>query len=292
MEAWIPITILAAFLQNVRSMLQKQATRTLSGNGAAYTRFLFALPFVWLYLSFLLLDRALPEPNWVFVGYCLLGGVAQIASTSFLIASFSHGNFAVGTAFSKTEVAQTAVVGLVLIGDALTLTLVAGFVVSFVSDVILSARSSIRTLLSGNRALMLGLLAGTGLAVASVSYRAAALSLDEGDYLIRAGATLALTVTAQILLMGLYLYVREPGEIARVAASWRTSIWVGLSGAAASVAWFTAMTLVSAGLVRALGQVELLFTFAASVWFFKERVRARDLVGAGLLVCGILLLLV
>ena len=59
MEAWIPITILAAFLQNVRSMLQKQATRTLSGNGAAYTRFLFALPFVWLYLSFLLLDRAL-----------------------------------------------------------------------------------------------------------------------------------------------------------------------------------------------------------------------------------------
>ena len=292
MEAWIPITIAAAFLQNVRSMLQKQAMRTLSSNGAAYTRFCYALPFVWLYLGLLLIDRSLPDPNWVFVGWCLLGGVAQIASTSFLVASFAHGSFAVGTAFSKTEVAQTAVVGLVLIGDALTVPLVAGILISFVGVVMLSARARLRTLFAGNRALGFGLLAGTGLAIASVSYRAAALSLDDGDYLIRAGATLALTVTLQIVLMGLYLRAREPGEITRVAGSWRTSIWVGIAGAAASVAWFTAMTLVSAGLVRALGQVELLFTFAATVWFFKEPVRIRDLAGAGLIVCGILLLLI
>ena len=52
------------------------------------------------------------------------------------------------------------------------------------------------------------------------------------------------------------------------------------------------MTLTSAGLVRALGQVELLFTFAASIWFFRERVTARQVIGAVLIVGGIWLLLV
>ena len=72
----------------------------------------------------------------------------------------------------------------------------------------------------------------------------------------------------------------------------RTSIWVGLIGGAASACWFTAMTLVNAGLVRALGQVELLFTFAASVWFFRERITLRQIIGAALIVVGIWLLLV
>jgi drug/metabolite transporter (DMT)-like permease len=48
---------------------------------------------------------------------------------------------------------------------------------------------------------------------------------------------------------------------------------------------------VNAGLVRALGQVELLFTFAASDWFFRERVTIRQLLGASLIIAGIWLLL-
>ena len=74
-------------------------------------------------------------------------------------------------------------------------------------------------------------------------------------------------------------------------ASWRTSIWVGLLGGAASACWFSAMTLVNAGLVRALGQVELLFTFAASIWFFGERVTRKEVAGALLVIAGLWLLL-
>ena len=51
LEIWIPITVVAAFLQNLRSMLQKRATGDLSVNGASYTRFCFALPFAWRLLS-------------------------------------------------------------------------------------------------------------------------------------------------------------------------------------------------------------------------------------------------
>ena len=219
-ELWIPITVFAAFLQNLRSMLQKRATGDLSVNGASYTRFVYALPFVWLYLAYLGSRSVLPPPNVEFLLYCLAGGVAQILGTAFLLASFTHDNFSAGTAFSKTEVAQTALFGLLILGDTLTASALAGVAVSFVGVIILSNPGRLGALLSTNRALLLGVLSGAGFAVAAVSYRAASLSLADGDFLVRAGCTLAVTVTLQTIIMGGYLLVREPGELTRVLASW------------------------------------------------------------------------
>lgn len=291
MELWIPITVAAAFLQNLRSMLQKRATGDLSVNGASYTRFLFALPFVWLYLAWLASRATLPALTPEFLVFCVVGGGAQILGTAFLIASFTHDNFAVGTAFSKTEAVQTALFGLLILGDTLTGSAFAGILVSFVGVIILSNPGRAADLFKGNRALLLGVASGAGFAVAAVSYRAAALSLPEGDFLTRSGYTLAVTVTLQTLMMGTYLVLREPGELGRVLRSWRSSIWVGLLGGLASACWFSAMTLVNASLVRALGQVELLFTFAASIWFFGERVTRREVSGAVLVIVGLWLLL-
>ena len=291
MEVWIPITIGAAFLQNLRSMLQKRAVGTLSVNGATYIRFCYALPFVWLYLTYLGLSRALPEVSLVFLLHCLVAGMAQILGTSFLIASFAYDKFAVGTTFSKTEVALTALFGFVVLEDTLGASEWAGIAVSFFGVALMSARGALRDLFHGNRALMLGMLAGAGFAIAAVNYRAAALSLPAGDFLIRASLTLAVSVTLQTIIMGGYLLIREPGEIARVVGNWRSAVWVGLLGGAASAAWFSAMTLVNAGLVRALGQVELLFAFLASIWFFKESVSRKEISGALLVVVGIYLLL-
>jgi drug/metabolite transporter (DMT)-like permease len=290
-ELWIPITVFAAFLQNLRSMLQKRATGNLSVNGASYTRFCYALPFVWLYLGWLGSRGSLPAVNPEFFVYCFIGGVAQILGTAFLVASFTYDNFSVVAASSKTEVAQTALFGLVILGDTLTSTALAGVGVSFLGVVALSNRGRLGEILHGNRALVLGVLCGTGFAVAAVSYRAAALSLPSGDFLVRAGYTLAVTVTLQTLIMGIYIAAREPGELAKVLASWRSSVWVGLLGGAASACWFSAMTLVNAGLVRALGQVELLFAFIAAIWLFRERVTIREVIGAVLILLGIWLLL-
>ena len=91
--------------------------------------------------------------------------------------------------------------------------------------------------------------------------------------------------------MGVYIVFKEPGEIARVIRNWRWAGAVGLSGALASIAWFSAFTLQNAGYVRALGQVELIFTFVATTLFFKEKVRFMEAVGTGLVAAGIVVLL-
>ena len=64
-----------------------------------------------------------------------------------------------------------------------------------------------------------------------------------------------------------------------------------MSGAIGSIGWFTAMTLENAAYVRAVGQVELVFTFVASYFFFRERSTALEIAGILLIVAGIVILL-
>jgi uncharacterized membrane protein len=108
---------------------------------------------------------------------------------------------------------------------------------------------------------------------------------------LRAGLTLAVVTVMQTIAMTVYLGWREPGQIGRVFRSWRVSVWAGICGAAGSALWFTAFTLKNAAYVRALGQVELVFTFAISYFFFRERATAIEIAGIVLVVAGILVLL-
>jgi drug/metabolite transporter (DMT)-like permease len=291
MEAWALISVGAAFLQNLRSYLQRRLTGRLSVNGASFVRFAFALPFALFYLGILATDRSPPLPNGMFLLYCLLGGVAQILATTALVGSLVGSNFAVGTALSKTETLQAALFGFLLLGEVLTPPMFIGILVSFIGVLMLSGKAPLKSFVGGERAVLLGVLAGTGFAISAVAFRGASLALPDGGAMVRAAMTLAVSLVLQVVLMGVYLRFREPGELERVWTARRTGVWVGLAGAGASAGWFTAMTLTQAALVRAVGQIELLFTFVTAVWILREKVTLREVTGAVLVLGGILLLI-
>ena len=296
-ELWIPITIFAAFMQNVRSALQKHLKGRLTTLGAAYVRFLYAAPFAVLYV--LALNRIggapLPGPNRLFLLYCALGGVAQIIFTSLLIQLFSLRNFAVGTTFSKTEIVQVAILGLLILGDTLSPLATVAIVVAAVGVIVLSAGqtrvtyASLLTSLS-EKPTLIGLASGAFLGASVVFFRGAALSLEHEDFVMAAAFTLAVAVVFQTAIMGLYLAVREPGTLKAVFVEWRWSLAVGIAGVLASIGWFTAFTLQNAAYVRALGQIELIFTFIASVLLFREKTNRTEIAGIALVVLAILLL--
>ena len=139
--------------------------------------------------------------------------------------------------------------------------------------------------------MLLGLAAGAGFGLSAIGFRGASSSLAEGSYLERAALTVMVSVTLQTLIMGTYLRIMEPGQISRAFGQWRIALWVGLIGATASAGWFTAMTLKNAAVVRAVGQIELVFTVLTSVWILGERLKLREGVGIVLVVIGIWLLL-
>jgi len=297
-ELWIPLTIAAAFMQNLRSAVQKHLKSRLSTAGASYVRFLYAMPFSLLYLWTLNTygGYALPEPNLKFLIYCFLGGLSQILFTFLLIYLFSFRNFAVGTTYSKTETIQVAILGLILLGDQISLLGAIAIAISLFGVMLLSAAQTeitLRNLLTNlfEKQTLIGLTCGAFLGASVVFYRGAALALGDSEVIIRAAFALGVAIVMQTIGMGLFLRIREPGQLTAVIRSWRPAVAVGISGTLASIFWFTAFTLQNAAYVRALGQIELLFTFTASVLFFKEKTTRLELVGILLIAIAIVILL-
>ena len=301
MSVWVLLTIAGAFLQNLRSLLQRQLTEDLSVNAAAYVRFLFALPFAWLFLVLLsqVSDVSSPTLNLEFWLYVLSGAITQIVATSALVAAVSGSHFALGTALSKTEAVQAALLGLVILGEGVGLMALAGIGVSLVGVFLLSGNIRPKDLVRADRRVWFGVLAGTCLALCSICYRGASLVLLEStsgasgffQIVLVAAWTLAIAVTVQTAVMGIYLRLSEPGQLTAVAHRWRPALLVGMIAMAASACWFTAMAMHNAAMVRAVGQIELLFTLITSVWLLNERISRREVFGMALLVAGILMLI-
>ena len=298
MELWIPITIAAAFLQNLRSALQKHLQGSLGTRGASFVRFGYGFPVAALYVVLLHygFGYAFPALNWSFVAWAMIGGVAQIFATIMLVHLFSLRNFAVGTAYSKTEPVQAAVFGFILLGEKLTPAAAGAIVVGVIGVMLISmARMPLswRNLVValGSRTALLGIASGTVFGVSVVAYRSASLSLDGPNVLMQAAMTLACVTTFQTVFMLVWMAWKDKSEITQVLKTWRSSGLVGLASVFGSACWFTAMTLQQVAYVRALGQIELVFTFMASYFLFKERINRMEILGCLLIVSGILGLL-
>ncbi len=297
MPAWIFVTLAAAAFQTVRFMLQKVLSSvTLSPAGATLSRFVYSAPpillLLWIYMR--VSGATLPALSLPFWGYALVGGLSQILATICVVALFKARNFAVGITFKKTEVIQTAILGLVVLGDEVSLLAGAAIAIGLVAVLVLSKTKDgpvgLWPRLTG-RASRLGLASGLLFAVSAVSYRGASLQLLLPDAVLRAAVTLAVVVCLQTAMMLLWLGLRDPGEIRRVWAARRVAVWVGLTSMGGSFCWFLAFTLQNAAYVKALGQVELLLSLLASVLFFRETVTRRELAGMALLILSILALI-
>lgn len=298
MELWIPVTLAAAFLQNVRSAMQKHLKNVMGTTGATFVRFGFGVPFALLFVAVLNLGAGypVPAPNLEFALWCVVGGVSQITATFLLIHLFSYRNFAVGTAYSRTEPAQAALFGLIFLGESVSAGVLAAIAISVFGVMLISVAHvafTWRTLVTSvfGRNALIGLASGTAFGVSAVAYRAASLALAGPNALMQAAATLAVVIVFQTVLMSAWMVWRDRSEIGRIVRAWKPSLVVGLVGASASFGWFFAMTLQQAAVVKSLAQIEMVFTFLSTVYFFKERINRFEIAGCVLIVCGILTLL-
>jgi drug/metabolite transporter (DMT)-like permease len=293
---WIPITLWAAFAQTLRNAAQRHLTADLGTLGATLVRFLYGLPFaaLWLLAVARFGDYALPALSGTFAFWVTLGAVSQIAATAFLLATMQERNFALGVAYSKTEIIQVAVFGFVFIGDPVTAAAAIAIGLGTLGVLLLSPADRARPLASlaagwTSRAGLLGLASGAGFALSAVGYRGAALALGDAPFMMAAASTLVVAQAIQTVLLGGWLVWRNRDVVLRVFAAWRASLFAGFMGAAASAGWFTAFTLETAAHVRTLGLIELVFSLAVARRFFREKITRLELGGVALLAAGIVL---
>jgi drug/metabolite transporter (DMT)-like permease len=288
MEAWVIVTLAAAAVQTIRLLMQKRLKGLgLSTGGATFARFFFNAPVVIGGLVLLLnLRGTIDWPGMPFWPFVILGGVSQIVATFCTVALFSERSFAVGIAFTKSETLLVAAFSALVLGEAVSGAGLAAILVGTAGVIVLS-RPTGGWGGVGHRGVALGLAAGALFGLSAIGYRGATLEVASGSALVRAVVALAAVTVFQSVVMALWLAWREPGEVTRVARAWRATVPVGLAGLLGSLGWFVAFSLMNAAYVRSLGQVEVLFSLAASILFFRERITGRELAGMALIVAGV-----
>jgi drug/metabolite transporter (DMT)-like permease len=297
MPLWIPITVSAALFQCWRTAMQQKLRHLLSVNGAGFVRFLYGAPTALVLLIGALLGTGLPlpAPTLAFLFDCAAGGLFQILATNLLILSFGYRNFAVGTAYSKTETAQSAIVALIVLHEVLRPLAWIGICIGLAGVMTLSlagrgmrpaelARATVQP------AALAGLGAGLLFAVTTVFIKLANQALSGPSLVVRALFVLVVTNTLQIVMQGGFLAWREPRELRKAFTTWRSSSWVGTLSAMGSACWFTAFAMAPIGLVRSVGQVEIVFTLLFSRFYLKETLKSGDIAGLVLVVAGVLLI--
>ena len=293
---WIIITICGAFFQNLRSSLQKKLNKDLSTVASTYVRFAFALPFATLLFFFNfhnleIIPVILNQTNFLY--FTILGSIFQIIFTFVLLYLFKFSNFVVGTALSKTEVIQVAIFEYFLLKDKLNIFGVFGIIIATVGVIIISVKD-LKLFFSNffSKTTLIGLTTGLFLALSVVYFRAAALSLENfSSNFEKAISTLFFGLVIQTFIITIYLFIFERSEFKKLYNNKFESCLAGFAGFMATMTWFYAFTLVQASFVRALGQVEIFFSYLSSKYFFKEKVTISEIVGILIFVSGVMLML-
>ena len=293
LDSWIFWSVLAAVMQSVRTAGQKYLAEEVSPLGATLVRYLFAAPFVVLYVIWLLDDREinLPKPDTTFLLAGLIAAMLQIIATVLLVKLFSLRSFAVGSCYIRSEILATAILGLTLFGEAVSGLGFLSMLVCVSGLVAITIAKSGKLEQLWNKSAIYGLTAGVSLSLTSLLIRQASLSFGIDDALLTAALTLAYLVLIQtVICLGL-LALKQPQEFIVILVRWRISLFVGLTSLVGSVGWFTAFTLERAAYVKTLGQVEFLFTLAIAVFVFREIPNRLEWLGMGVLLIGVVALL-
>lgn len=292
MDIWIYFTLLAALMQAIRTAGQKQLTAHLNAMATTGVRYIYALPFAWLYLWWMLDYRALSLPplNSQFLQYALVACVMQIIGTACLVAAFKYRNFAVATSLAKTEAIQVAVVGALLFSASMSVLGWVSVIIGVVGVLLVSkVKFTFRDVFQ-NPGAGFGLASGLGLAITTLLIRQSSLSLNS-DLLLSAAVTLVFMITVQSLISLIYIYLQNKQQLITMLQQWRLCLFVGVTSVVGSIGWFTAASLQNAAYVKALGQVEFFITLFITYRFFKEKISAIEYVGMFLIIASVVILL-
>ena len=293
---WAIFAVLAAFFQNLRTSLQKKLNKNLSIVASTYVRFAFALPFalivfIFNFGNFDIISTVLNQSNFFY--YTFLGSVIQITFTITLLYLFRFSNFVVGTSLSKTEVIQIAIFEYIILKDKLNLFGVLGIIIATIGVIMISIKD-LRLFFKNffSKVTLIGLGAGLLLGLSVVYFRAAALSLENfSSNFDKAFMTVFFALIIQTTVITIYLVIFERSEFKKFLENKFEICLAGLSGFLATLSWFFAFTLIQASFVRALGQIEIFFSYVSSKYFFKEKITFIEILGVLTFIAGATILL-
>jgi len=227
LDIWIYFTLLAALMQAIRTAGQKQLSGHLNAMATTSVRYLYALPFAWLYLWWILDYRELDMPTLTphFFKYALVACFAQIIGTACLVVAFKYRNFSVATSLAKTEAIQVAIVGSLLFSASLTILGWFSVIIGVLGVLLVSKVKFTFNDIFHNPGAGFGLAAGLGLALTTILIRESSLALKT-DLLLSAAITLVFMVTVQSIFSIAYVFFQDRKQLLLMIKYWRICLLV------------------------------------------------------------------
>ncbi len=295
---WIPLTIFAAFAQTIRNAAQRQLVAELGTLGATFVRFLYGLPFAVAWLAVVLGFTALPAPaaGATFIGWTMLGGVSQIAGTALMLRTMEGRNFAVGVAYSRTEVVQVAAFSMIVFGESLNLQAAMAVACGTVAVLLLGPSTGGRFL----PALMAGLSSRTaalGLALwrlhGHVVDRLPGRNPCTGLAIVPAQRGVHARrrpCLADPVARCVVSELRSRNVLLRTFGAWRRSAIRGIHGGGRLGRLVLGVRAAAGHHVRTLGLIEMVFSYLVSRRFFREQLSPKELLAMALLAVAVILI--
>ncbi len=263
MPLWALVALVAAATQTARNAAQASLTATIGTVGATQVRFLFGLPFAVVFLALAMgaTGEALPSLTSRSLAYTSMGAMAQIGATALMRDPLSW------PALGAIAIATSGVLVMSL----------------------KPARDP-RDWLAPGPALT-GLAAAALFGLSAIGFRGGVTGLESGGTLIRATATLVLSLMLQTGTLLIWMGLFDRNALAASLTYWRGSLGAGFLGAFASQFWFLGFALTSAANIRTLALAEVIFSQIVARLHFGQKLTPRQAVGMGLIVLGVGLLL-
>jgi drug/metabolite transporter (DMT)-like permease len=286
---WIVATLVAASAQTARNAMQRGLTEAVGVMGATQVRFIFGLPFAFLFLALacLIAGRAPPALTPAALLWCGFGALCQIVATALMLAVMRERSFAVTTAYTKTEPVQAAIFAAVVLGDALTAPKLAAVLIATAGVLLMSFKTAGDIVSAGVRPLVMGMAAGGMFALAAVGFRGAIMALPDGVFFLRASTILVWGLGLQALMLAVWLAATDRAALTGPFRVWRRSLFAGFLGALASQFWFIGFSLTAVANVRTLALVEVFMAQAASRRLFAETTTRREQLGMAMIAAGV-----
>ena len=213
--SWVLITAIASLSQTFRSVFQKNIIEDVGVLTSAYSRFIFALPFVallavlFLGIGDLIILKNLSAKTWFFL---VAASISQILFTIILIKLFTLRSFAIGVAFSKTEVIQTTLLEIVIIGFILRPHVLLAIIIGFIGMLFMSKQKLIGNVGHSRlflQQVILGVSCGIFLGLSSVLYKVALDSVATDLIYEKVIVLSFLALAIQSISFGTYIVIAE-----------------------------------------------------------------------------------
>lgn len=297
---WIVITLFAASFQTIRNTLARSLAGTVSPTLNSWARFAFNLPFSTILLMTVMTRQGRLVLPSAFFGWCFLTAASQLLGNVALVAAFRRSSFAESIVLHKLEVVFAALLGVLFFAEFPQRSGWLGIFFCAAGVLLINRGRSggpggWKSVFHMDMGALQAIGSGVLLVLTSFFLKEATEVIASANPRIGSARfevsvhTLFHTVWMQVLMATLYLSIFSFSELRKIRANWRRMSLIGGFGFAGSLCWYWAYALALVAYVKAVGQIEMIYSVLIAIFLFHDRSVIRQLPGVVLLALGILL---